>query len=317
MSYIYLAMGWILKQIYNLMGAIAPSLANYAIAIVLFTILVNAVFLPLNFQQQKTTAKQTALRPKLDALKKKCGTDKQKYNTEMQALYQRENVKMMAGCLPQLIKLPFLWGVWQAIRSPLSYILNLGTDQITAAKQILIDHALVKEGTQIAAVQELDVVQNMKQTPELFNADVVSQVNRMDFNLFGLDLTKTPKFTFNFSTVTPEALALWLIPLFSFATAMLSSVVMLKMQKVTNPDSGSMGGMMLMMPIISLVIAFTVPAAVGFYWGCSNVVTMLIQVCLNRWYSPYEVIARGELQNIALRRKKEQELKMKRTAAAE
>jgi hypothetical protein len=32
---------------------------------------------------------------------------------------------MMGGCLPQLIRLPFLWGVWQAIRSPLSYIINV------------------------------------------------------------------------------------------------------------------------------------------------------------------------------------------------
>ena len=135
MKYIYSAMGWVLEQLYNLLGSIWSPLGNYAVAIIVFILLVKLVFLPVNINQQKATAKQTAVRPKLDALKERCGDDKQKYNMEMQELYRREGVKLMGGCLPQLITLPFLWGVWMAIRSPLSYILHINSDLISKAME--------------------------------------------------------------------------------------------------------------------------------------------------------------------------------------
>lgn len=93
LNLIYTALGWVLRQIYAVLATLAPYFKITALAILLFTILINLIFLPINFNQQKTTAKQTALRPKLDLLKKKCNGDNQKYNLEMQALYQRENVK--------------------------------------------------------------------------------------------------------------------------------------------------------------------------------------------------------------------------------
>ena len=133
LNLIYTALGWVLRQIYALLGYISPLFQNYALAILLFTILINLILLPINFNQQKTMAKQTALRPKLDLLKKKCNGDNQKYNQEMQALYQRENVKMMGGCLPMLIRLPFLWGVWRAISNPLSHIIVVGSDVVDQA----------------------------------------------------------------------------------------------------------------------------------------------------------------------------------------
>ena len=69
MSYIYRAMGWILQQLYEFLDSFG--MGNYAVAILLFTVLVNVVFLPLSVKQQKSTAKQASLRPKLEALKEK------------------------------------------------------------------------------------------------------------------------------------------------------------------------------------------------------------------------------------------------------
>ncbi len=309
-SPIYSAMGWILKQLYEMLDAIG--IGSFALAIIVFTLLINIVFLPININQQKTTAKQTAIKPKLDALKEKCGDDRQKYSIEMQELYQRENVKMMGGCLPQLIRLPFLWGVWQAIRSPLSYIINVDDAIIEKGKNAVL--ALEEfAGKKIAQVTELDVIHyfdDIKSTAGLEGLE--KAVKSIDFNLFGIiDLTKTPEFTFRFSSLSGEELLLWLIPIFSFATAMLSSVVMMKMQKKTNPEAASMGGMMLLMPILSLVIAFGVPAAVGFYWACSNVVTMIISIVMNAILGPYVIIAKDEAKLIKERKQKEKSLEAK------
>ena len=314
-------MGWILKQLYNFLGSISNGqLANYAIAIALFTILVNVVFLPVNINQQKTSAKQTAIRPKMDELKKKYGDDRQQYSIELQNLNQREGISMMGGCLPQLIRLPFLWGVWMAIRTPLSYILNFPKDIIESSEkalQGLVESGVVK-GLKANAITELDVVHHIdtlvKNEPANEGLQKIAEgIKSMDFNFFGIDLTEIPHFTFNFSSVTGHQVALWIIPLLSFATAMLSSVVMLKMQKKTNPDAASMGGMMLFMPLLSLYIAFKVPGAVGFYWAFSNVVTMVIQIIMNKTLSPYKIIARNEAKLISERRKKENELKAKNT----
>ena len=307
MNLIYTALGWVLKEIYTLLGYISPFFQNYALAILLFTVLINVIFLPINFNQQKTMAKQTALRPKLDLLKKKCNGDNQKYNLEMQALYQRENVKMMGGCLPMLIRLPFLWGVWRAISNPLSYIINVDNSVIEQAKQYLIDHIGAFTGRQLATVTELDVLHHMDSLQTAMPDFYAKAANYVNFDLFGIDLTQTPKFTLNFSSLEPGQLVLWLLPILSGATAMLSSIISMRMQKKTNPEAASMGWMMLTMPIMSLVIAFTVPGAVGFYWACSNAVIAVIQYLLNRFYSPYSIIAKNEAAVVESLRKKENE----------
>lgn len=305
MTYIYSAMGWILKQLYDLLGLI--QLDNYAYAIILFTLLVNLIFLPLTIKQQKATAKQAALRPKLEALKERCGDDQRRYQTEMQALYQKEKVSMMGGCWTLLVRLPFLWGVWQAIRSPLSYILSgISSETVKVAlgkaKEFLPD---------IKNLTELDIVNNIDFLVSKDSATfspLVEPIKTLNFDFLGLNLADTPEFTLKFGSLTSEDW-IWLIPLFSFATSMLSSVISLRMQKKNNPQAAGMGAMMLMMPLMSLWIAFTVPGAVGFYWACSNLVNMIIQIFTNKYYGPYTIAAREAAKTVAERKKKERELK--------
>ena len=65
--------------------------------------------------------------------------------------------------------------------------------------------------------------------------------------------------------------------------------------------------MMLMMPIMSLVIAFSVPGAVGFYWAISNLISTAIQTVVQFFYSPAKIIAREQLSAMVVKNKKEQE----------
>lgn len=312
MSYLYSAMGWILKQLFNLLNS--AGIGYYAVAIAVFTILINAIFLPLNIKQQKTTAKQTAIRPKMDEIKKKCGDDRQKYSMEVQELNQREGVSMMSGCLPMLIRLPFLWGVWRAISGPLSYILNWSSDLISSAKGILggLEGISVKAG-----YEEIGIIDNFGQIAqkaneqgltELANQSAAVESFKSSFNLFGIDMTRVPTFTLNFADKGVD-FTLWIIPFLSFATSMLSSIISMKMQKKINPDAAQMGGMMLLMPLFSLYISFLVPGAVGFYWMCSNLVNMIITVILNKTMNPYRLIAKDEAKFITERRKKEAAMK--------
>jgi YidC/Oxa1 family membrane protein insertase len=300
-------MGWILQQLYEFLDSFG--MGNYAVAILLFTVLVNVVFLPLSVKQQKSTAKQASLRPKLEALKEKCGDDQRRYQTEMQALYQKENVSMMGGCWTLLVRLPFLWGVWQAIRSPLSYILGVSEEVVKKATDVLLT---LNTSLDAKTITELDIVENINSlvAKDASFSELAAKIQTLDFNFFGINLTETPQFKLDFSTVG----WIWVIPFIAFATSMLSSVVSLQMQKKTNPQAAQnsqMGCMMLSMPLMSLWIAFTVPGAVGFYWICSNLVNMVVQMFTNKVYGPYTMIARDEAKIISERRAKELELKAK------
>jgi YidC/Oxa1 family membrane protein insertase len=83
-----------------------------------------------------------------------------------------------------------------------------------------------------------------------------------------------------------------LIPIISGVTSLLSSLQLNKSQ----PQSSGAGmkGMMLMMPLFSTWIAFSVPAGVGLYWVYSNLVSMLQAKIMNKIYNPKEIAEKAK-----------------------
>ncbi len=129
LDFISIPMGWILSQLSTLFNN------NFAASVLVFTILVNIVMLPLTINSLKSTAKQARIKHKLDALKKKCGDDRQKYSEGMQELYNKEGISMGGGCLPMIIRLIIMMGVYYAISSPFTYVVNVDSKALNAAKQ--------------------------------------------------------------------------------------------------------------------------------------------------------------------------------------
>ena len=289
--------GWILEMLGYLTGG------NFAASVFLLTLLINLILIPLSIKSQHSNAKQAKLKPKMDMLKQRYGNDKQRYNEELSKLYQTEKVSMTGGCLPMLIRMPFLMGIYYAVTRPLTYLLHMPADVIENAKNALLSIAPNPASNTV----ELNIIQNASQlqgqVPEL--AGIADKVS---FNLFGLDLTQSPKFTID---IFNGFQAIWLIPILSFATAMLTSIISMRMQKKVNPDAPNMAGMMLTMPLISLFIAFTVPGAVGFYWVCSNLVAGTIQTVLSYIYSPNKIIAMDQAK-LALKRKEHEAERIKK-----
>lgn len=311
MDIINIPIGWVLKFLSNLTGG------NFALAIVMLTVFANLIMIPLSLRSQRSSAKQARLRPRLDALKQKCGDDKMKYNEEMQKLYTEEGVSMTGGCLPMLLRLPFFIGVYYVVRSPLTYVMGISADIITTAKEAIVEvlNAAGKNLT-LESVSELDILGNLGNSAvrEKLGADIVDTIaqaqSNVDFKLFGIDLTSTPNFSWN---VFGDFELIWLIPILSFATAMISSLFSTAMQKKNNPDTPNMGCIMFSMPLISLVIAFGVPGAVGFYWACSNVVSGIIQIFLQKYCGPNRIIAKDQIKETLKRHELEQK-KMNRAA---
>ncbi len=88
---------------------------SYGWAIVLFTIIVKLVLLPLSIKQQQSMRRLQELQPQLQALQKKYAKDKEKLAQEQMRLYREARVNPAGGCLPLLVQMPILIGIWQAI----------------------------------------------------------------------------------------------------------------------------------------------------------------------------------------------------------
>ncbi len=110
-------LGYILNGIYNIIG-------NYALTIMIFTVIIRLIILPLYAAQLRSNEQMMVLQPKLKEIQSKYAGNPEKMNEKMQELYSEHKVNPAMGCLPLLIQLPIIWGLFGLLRSPSKYIVN-------------------------------------------------------------------------------------------------------------------------------------------------------------------------------------------------
>jgi YidC/Oxa1 family membrane protein insertase len=90
---------------------------NFGVAIIVFTVLIRVITLPLTIQSQRSTQKMQELQQskRWQDLQKKHKDDKQKLQEEQLKLYREIGFNPLSGCLPMLIQLPIIFGLYQAI----------------------------------------------------------------------------------------------------------------------------------------------------------------------------------------------------------
>lgn len=86
-------------------------------AIILFTVAIKVVTFPLTVTQIKGMQAQKELQPRIAELQKKYGKDKEKISQEQMKLYQEAGVNPLSGCLPMLVQMPVLFGLYSALIS--------------------------------------------------------------------------------------------------------------------------------------------------------------------------------------------------------
>lgn len=108
-------MQMVLTFFYNLTGYMG--FPSYGVAIILLTVAIKVLFYPLTVKQVKSMKAMRELGPKLKELQEKHKDDKVKGQEEVAHLYKNAGVNPLAGCLPLLIQMPFLSGIFYAIRN--------------------------------------------------------------------------------------------------------------------------------------------------------------------------------------------------------
>lgn len=99
---------WALRQLFALVG-------NFGVAIMLLTLLIRGLLFPIAQKQFASMAAMRAIQPKMKALQERYKDDKQKQQQEIMALYKREKVNPLAGCLPLLLQMPIFFALYKTL----------------------------------------------------------------------------------------------------------------------------------------------------------------------------------------------------------
>ncbi len=105
--------GWINKFIFIPLFGFLSSFMGLGIAIIIFTILIKIAMSPITFKSFLSQAKMKVLRPEITELGEKFKKDPMKKQQETMKLYSKAGVNPMAGCIPALIQLPFMYASFQ------------------------------------------------------------------------------------------------------------------------------------------------------------------------------------------------------------
>lgn len=283
--------GWVLWGAFSLVH-------DYGLAIIIFTLVLKLILFPVSIKQQKSMAANARLSGKQKELQKKYGNDKAKLNEEISKLYEREGVSPMGGCLTSLLPMLLLLGVYYAVINPLTNTMHLAADKVSSAVSYL--NTLPGIGTsfnnfygQIDIIKLAQTTQGSSYLTNYFDANTIAQIKDFGngFNSFGLDLLGRPN----------EGLTiLIIIPILCLVSSVLTQWFTMKLQGPMQGQQGCMKWMLLLMPLLSAYIAYTVPAAVGFYWIVSTVLGFAQTLILQNFYSAGIMGAKAEAQRVAL-----------------
>lgn len=112
----------IAKPLGHLLFLLNGFVGNYGLAIIIFTIILKGALYPLTAHQLKSTKRMQEIQPKIQAIQKKYANDKEKMNTKIMELYKEENYNPAGGCLPLIIQIPIIWGLFSLLRNPDLYV---------------------------------------------------------------------------------------------------------------------------------------------------------------------------------------------------
>lgn len=110
--------GWfyfITKPMFQVMESINKLTNNFGVTIILITILIKGIFFPLANKSYESMAKMKKLQPEMEKLKERFKDDKERQSKELMALYQKEQINPLAGCLPVLLQIPVFFGLYKVL----------------------------------------------------------------------------------------------------------------------------------------------------------------------------------------------------------
>ena len=264
---------YVLRLFYDLTG-------SYGWALILFTLAVKLILMPFQVKSKKSMMRMSALQSKVNEINQKYANNKDKQNQEVAKLYQEEGINPMSGCLWSFLPLPILIALYSIIREPLTNFMMLAAENVDAimAKVEAAGHIF----TSATTYREIEVAKYVYDHFEMFSEFVEEGLIRLNYQFLNLDLAAIPwNEVNNLKTGGWAVIGLLLIPIISGIFSFLSSFIMQRQQGSASSANSSTKMMNYMMPLMSVYIAFIMPAALGIYWIANSVFTILENVLLH------------------------------------
>ena len=301
--------GWLMGWLYQITD-------NYGIAMILFAVCVQMALLPITAKSKKSMMKMSRIQPQMQEIQRRYADDQNKQAEAIRQLQQEEGVSMGGSCLWSFIPMFILIPLFTVIREPMTYILGCGAEQ--AAQIVEIIQGLAPEAfgsnayyAQVTAAQLIpQYASEIKAAIPAIEDVVLAGIN---FDFLGINLGAIPSFSFwKWEAFNWANIGLFLIPLLSAGSQMLQTKIMQKMNNSVITDKNGVQdeemaknsqanqtsqSMMLMMPLMSLWIGFTVSAGLSVYWFIGGVVRTIQDIILtNRYRKIYDAEDAVKLQ---------------------
>ena len=284
--YICIPFAALLRLFYNLTG-------SYGLSLIFFTLVIKLVLLPFQMKSKKSMVRMNRMSGKMQEIKKKYANNPAKQQEETQKLYTEQGVNPMSGCLWSILPMFFLIALYAIIRQPITHFMMLDSSVVDSALSALqtasvdiskIAHA-AKDGTlQITAFGQIMLVNAVNTKLPEFAASIPGWIS-VNYNFLGMDLSVLPSEVIKTFTFTWSNIGVVLMPVISAFLSFLMSKASMTGQSSQNPAAGQMKMMMWMMPLMSLWIGFTLPAALCVYWIAQSAFSAIQEWYMGKFYN--------------------------------
>ena len=311
-------LGWIMNAIFNLMDSLF-GVQNIGLSIILFTVVVYMCMLPLTYKQQKFSKMSAKMNPEIKAVQKKyAGKQDQAsmmaMHDETKAVYAKYGVSPSGSCVQLIIQMPILFALYRVIYNVPAYITSVKNAFMPLVDKLLTMDGAVEYMTEVgtalgvskkldfaAANTFVDVLNKFQASnwadlsakyPELSDMILSTQTEIDQMNTFlGINIAYSPSNLLRAGSVV-LAIGAIAIPALAALTQWLNTKLMPQAAATEGGDdamSQSMKQMNLMMPLMSAVFCFTLPAGMGIYWIASALVRSVQQVILNKHFDKIDL----------------------------
>lgn len=284
--YICIPFAALLRLFYNLTG-------SYGLSLIFFTLVIKLVLLPFQMKSKKSMIRMNRMSGKMQEIKKKYANNPAKQQEETQKLYSEQGVNPMSGCLWSILPMFFLIALYAIIRQPITHFMMLDSSVVNSALSALqtagIDISNIaraaKDGTmQITAFGQIMMVNAINTKLPDFAASIPGWIS-VNYNFLGMDLSILPSDVIKTFTFTWSNIGVILMPVISAVLSFLMSMASMIGQSKQNPAAGQMKMMMWMMPLMSLWIGFTLPAALCVYWIAQSAFSAIQEWFMGKFYN--------------------------------
>lgn len=314
-------LGWVMDKIYLFLSSVC-NIDSIALTIIVFTVFIYACLFPLTYKQQKFSVLQRKMSFEIKAVQAKYKNKKDQQSQmamqeETQAVYDKYGVSMTGSCLQMVIQMPILFALYRVFYNVPAYIGSVksifdnlvngivATDGYANTMATIYETAKLRNVPVDFTTSDTSAMKNYivdvlyklsdagwdsvaKAFPDL--ADTVSKTasNLHDINyMFILNISDTP-WNIMKSAFTSHAWVLLIAALAIPVLSYLSQMISMKLMPTAGDDNDQMARQMksmnMMMPLMSLFIAFTCPIGLVLYWIMGAVVRIFQQYFLNKHF---------------------------------